>query len=92
MRRKVQISCTLSHVAADQIEELMALTGWDRSRCIEECVRAYAPELIRRFRKFYGKTETETGSEAEELQRRYMWKLITGDIEEELRKAKEERG
>jgi len=85
MRQKVHITCTLTRVSANLLEELMALTGWDRSRCIEECVRAYAPELIKKFKKIGGTTGGQA-NKAENLSERYLRHLIWGDIEDELRK------
>ena len=85
MRQKVHITCTLTRVSANLLEELMVITGWDRSRCIEECVRAYAPELIKKFRKIGGAAGGQD-KKVEDLSERYLRHLIWRDIEDELRK------
>jgi hypothetical protein len=41
--RKPIISFTLSLDVVDLIERLCVLTGWSRSRCVEECVRFAFP-------------------------------------------------
>ena len=67
------------------VEELMVLTGWDRTRCIEECVRIAAPELIKKFKAVSAVSEKVEGYE--ELSRAYMRRLVFGD----LRKGELER-
>jgi hypothetical protein len=77
--RKPIISFTLSLDVVDLIERLCALTGWSRSRCVEECVRYAFPEINRRFAAARG-VDTNKDLDEEEMRNTYWRKVFLGEI------------
>jgi hypothetical protein len=79
--RKPIISFTLSLDVVDLIERLCVLTGWSRSRCVEECVRFAFPEINRRFAAVK-KVDTNKALDDEELRNEYWRKVLLGEIKQ----------
>jgi predicted transcriptional regulator len=79
-------SFALSPDVVEMIIELAELTGWSRSRCVEECIRYAFPEIKKRFLSVKTKREgeaREVEEEKERLREEYWRKVLTGQIRAE---------
>ena len=77
--KKPIISFTLSLDVVDLIERLCVLTGWSRSRCVEECVRFAFPEINRRFAALK-RADTNKPLDEEEMRNNYWRKVLLGEV------------
>jgi hypothetical protein len=81
-RYKINVSLTLSPDVVDMIGELANVTGWTRTRCVEECVRYAYPEIKRRFMAIKDRREEgeKGGNEEERLREEYWRRVYLGQI------------
>jgi hypothetical protein len=81
------MSFSLSRDVAEMIEDFARLTGWSKSRCVEEFVRYAYPELKKRFAAFRERRESGEGAKKEEelerLREEYWRRLYLGQIRRE---------
>jgi hypothetical protein len=86
-RRYDTMSFSLSRDVAEMIEDFARLTGWSKSRCVEEFVRYAYPVLKKRFAAFKERREreeeTEREEEVERLRQEYWRRVYLGQIRQE---------
>ena len=80
-RTRPVVSFALPQDVIEMIAELAEITGWSRSKCVEECVRYAFPEIKKRFTAIKSRREEEEAVDEEEKLREEYWrKVITGQI------------
>jgi hypothetical protein len=77
-RNRPNVHVTLPRDVLEMLEELSGLSGWGRSRCIEECVRYAFPELVKRFRALKGVGGTNKDLDNVGWETEYWKKVILG--------------
>jgi hypothetical protein len=77
---KKDLHVTISPDVSDMIEELEKLTGWNRSRCVDEALRIGLRELIKKYRAMVQKADKPTLEDEERAREEYWRKVILGDI------------
>ena len=85
-RRYTIMSLSLAQDVVEMIEDFARLTGWSKSRCVEEFVRYAYPELKKRFMALKakrGEGEKEREDEEERLREEYWRRLYLGQIRRE---------
>jgi hypothetical protein len=84
-KNKAIASFTLSPDVMEMINELADITGWTKTRCVEECVRYAYPELKKRLMALKTKREEEEEKrdEHEKLREEYWRRLYLGQIRQE---------
>jgi hypothetical protein len=78
VRHRRVTSLTLSNDVLEMVEELSRLSGWNRSRCVEECVRLAYPNMVKRFKDL--RKEVVSNAENAYWGNEYWKKVILGDI------------
>jgi hypothetical protein len=81
---KEHLSFTVPRDVLEMLENLSGLSGWNRSRCVEECVRIAYPILIKKLKEsspINVKKPDKPSPEDEERAREEYWrKVILGKI------------
>jgi hypothetical protein len=78
-RNRPNIHVTLPRDVLEMLEELEGLSGWNRSRCIEECVRYAFPEIAKRFKALKVKAPANKDLEDIYWENEYWRRVILGD-------------
>jgi hypothetical protein len=78
-RNRPNVHVTLPRDVLEMLEELSRLSGWGRSRCIEECVRAAYPDMVRRLRALRGGAGANKDLEDAYWENEYWRRVILGD-------------
>jgi hypothetical protein len=84
MGMKEHLSLTVPRDVLEMLENLSGLSGWNRSRCVEECVRIAYPILIKKMREHnpmsVKKSDKPTPEDEERAREEYWRKVILGKI------------
>jgi hypothetical protein len=78
-RNRPNVHVTLPRDVLEMLEELSGLSGWGRSRCIEECVRVAYPDMVKRFKALGGRADTNKDLEDVYWENEYWKRVILGD-------------
>jgi hypothetical protein len=77
---KKDLHTTISPDVSDMVEELEKLTGWNRSRCVDEALRIGLRELIKKYKAMVKKADKPTSEDEERAREEYWRKVILGEI------------
>jgi hypothetical protein len=85
-RIRLPVHTTVPRDVLEMLDELSKVSGWNKARCVEECVRVAYPILIKKLREsnpMTVKKSDKPSPEDEERAREEYWKkVILGNLKD----------